>query len=416
MFEAFQESDYRRFWVSQFFSNIGSWMQTVAQGYLVYRLTDSPFLLGFVGFANAIPSFFLMLFGGVLADHLDRRLVVKVSQWAQALSAFALSLLIWSGHLHVWHIVAAAVVSGIAISFSAPAWQAMVLDLLDDRSRLANAVAMNSLQFQLSRALGPLLAGLTLSLYGEFWCFFFNAVSFLPLIWILGRIKPRQQKVESTDALWARLRAGFAYVLTDRVIILVLCVAAAASAFGYPYINLMPIVARRLYSGADEARGLGYLMTAIGAGAMLGSLALSVKTPPRRWMLPTIVITLTIFGAALSGIGYLHWHGTVMTLLVLCGASMVSCLALCNTSIQRRVPDHMRGRVLSMYTFSFYAFLPFGNLASGVVAEHRGIGLTLALLGAALLISAIIAAVAVRTRKKGRTIYGDVPLPNVADQ
>ncbi len=105
-----------------------------------------------------------------------------------------------------------------------------------------------------------------------------------------------------------------------------------------------------------------------------------------------------------------------MMLLVLCGASMVSCLALCNTSIQRRVPDHMRGRVLSMYTFSFYAFLPFGNLASGIVAEHRGIGLTLALLGAALLISAIIAAFAVRTRRKGRTIYGDVPLPNIADQ
>lgn len=415
MFEAFQETDYRRFWVSQFFSNIGSWMQAVAQGYLVYRLTDSPFLLGFVGFANAIPAFFLMLFGGVLADHLDRRRVVSLSQWAQAASAMGLAVLIWTGHIHVWHIVVAAVVSGIAISFSAPAWQAMVLDLLDDRSRLANAVAMNSLQFQLSRALGPLLAGLTLSAYGSFWCFFFNALSFLPLIWILGRIKPRQQKVESTGALWARLRAGFAYVLTDRVIVLVLCVAAAASAFGYPYLNLMPMVARQLYR-ANEARGLGYLMTAIGGGAMLGSLALSVKTPPRRWMLPTIVVTLTIFGAALAGVGYLQWTGTVMTLLVLCGASMVSCLALCNTSIQRRVPDHMRGRVLSMYTFSFYAFLPFGNLASGVIAEHYGIGLTLALLGAALLLSAFIAAIVVRSRKKGRTIYGEVPLPDIAER
>lgn len=402
MFEAFQESDYRRFWVSQFFSNIGSWMQTVAQGYLVYHLTDSPFLLGFVGFANAIPSFFLMLFGGVLADHLDRRRVVRISQWAQALSAFALSVLIWTGHIHVWHIVAAAVVTGIAISFSAPAWQAMVLDLLDDRSRLANAVAMNSLQFQLSRALGPLLAGITLSAYGPFWCFFFNALSFLPLIWILDTIKARQQKVESTDALWTRLRAGFAYVLTDRVIILVLAIAAAASAFGYPYLNLMPMVARQLYGTATEARGLGYLMTAIGAGAMTGSLALSVKTPPRRWMLPTIVVLLTLFGAALAGVGYVRWTGVVMLMLFLCGLAMVTCLALCNTSIQRRVPDHMRGRVLSMYTFSFYAFLPFGNLASGVIAEHYGIGVTLALLGAALLASAFLAAMAVRMRTANR--------------
>jgi MFS family permease len=410
VFEAFQEPDYRRFWTSQFFSNIGSWMQTVAQGYLVYRLTDSPFLLGFVGFANAIPSFFLMLFGGVVADHFDRRQVVRLSQWAQALTAMALAILIRAGQIAVWHIVVAAIVTGIAISFSAPAWQAMVLDLLDDRSRLANAVAMNSLQFQLSRAIGPLLAGITLSAYGSFWCFFFNAVSFLPLIWILGRIKTRQQPVASTEALWARMRAGFAYVLGDRMVIVVLCVAAAASAFGYPYINLMPVVARQLFP-SEEARGLGYLMMAIGAGAMLGSGALSIRTPPRKAMLPTIVITLTIFGAALAGVGYIRWHTPVFALLVICGASMVVCLALCNTSVQQRVPDHMRGRVLSMYTFSFYAFLPFGNLVSGVIAEHRGIGLTLALLGAALLLSAFLAAIAVRTRRKGRTIYGDVPVP-----
>src|SRR5437016_6854101 len=153
MFEAFRESDYRRFWTTQFISNVGSWMQAIAQGWLVYRLTDSPFLLGFVGFANAIPSFFLMLFGGVIADHVDRRRVVSISQWAQALSALALAISIRTHHITVWQIVAAALVTGIAISFSAPAWQAMVLDLLDDRSRLANAVAMNSLQFQLSRAL-----------------------------------------------------------------------------------------------------------------------------------------------------------------------------------------------------------------------------------------------------------------------
>jgi predicted MFS family arabinose efflux permease len=152
-------------------------------------------------------------------------------------------------------------------------------------------------------------------------------------------------------------------------------------------------------------------MTAIGAGAMLGSLALSVKTPPRRLMLPAIVVMLMLFGAALSGVGYIQRRGTVMAMLFVCGAAMVCCLALCNTSIQQRVPDHMRGRVLSMYTFAFYAFLPFGNLASGVIAEHRGIGPTLAILGAALLLSAFIAAIAVRRRKKGKTIHGDVPLP-----
>ncbi|HWS71470.1 MAG TPA: MFS transporter, partial [Thermoanaerobaculia bacterium] len=192
MFPAFREPDYRRFWIAQFISNIGSWMQGLAQGWLVYRLTDSAFLLGFVGFATSIPALFLMLPGGVLADQLDRRRTLRLSQWAQALSAFFLAVSIRTGQITVWQIVIAALVNGTAMSFSAPAYQAMVVDLLDDRSRLPNAVAMNSLQFNFSRVVGPLLAGVTLAAYGAFWCFFFNAISFLPLIWVLTRLKHRQ--------------------------------------------------------------------------------------------------------------------------------------------------------------------------------------------------------------------------------
>jgi predicted MFS family arabinose efflux permease len=154
-------------------------------------------------------------------------------------------------------------------------------------------------------------------------------------------------------------------------------------------------------------------MGAIGVGAMLGALALSVRTPRRQMMLPTIVVTLGVFGAALSGVGYLRWRVTVLVMLAVCGTTMVTCLALCNTSIQQRVPDHMRGRVLSMYTFSFYAFLPFGNLASGAVAERYGIGATLFVLGAAMFIVAAAAAVAVRRRRRGKTIFGDVAVPYI---
>lgn len=412
MFEAFGEADYRRFWTAQFFSNIGSWMQTVAQGYLVYQLTDSPFLLGFVGFANAVPSLFLMLYGGVLADRFDRRRIVSASQWVQALSALALAISIYTGQIEVWHIVVAAIVCGIAISFSAPAWQAMVLDLLDDRSRLANAVAMNSLQFQLSRAIGPLLAGATLSTLGSFWCFLVNALSFLPLIWILGRIRKRQQHAGEQGAVMEHLRAGFRYVLSDKMILVALGVAGTASIFGFPFLNLMPIVARKLFA-SDEARGLGYLMGAIGTGAMIAALSLSMKTPPRKTILPAIVVTLALFGATLTGVGFLRWRFAVMALLIICGVSMVSCLALCNTSIQQRVPDHMRGRVLSMHTFAFYALYPFGSLASGAMAEHLGIGRTLLLLGAAMLLCAILAAIAIKRRRRGGTMYGDVKIPDI---
>lgn len=394
MFEAFAESDYRRFWTTQFVSNIGSWMQTVAQGWLVYRLTDSPFLLGFVGFANSLPAFFLMLPGGVLADQLDRRKVLRLSQWTQALCAFFLALSIRTGQIAVWQIVTAALITGTAMSFSAPAYQAMVVDLLDDRKRLPNAVAMNSLQFNLSRAFGPLIAGLTLAAWGSFWCFLFNAISFLPLIWVLRRLKHRQQYPASEAALWARLMEGVHYVRSHRLVLLLLMIVAATSLFGYPFLTLMPVLARTLFT--DDASGLGWLMSGIGAGALASSLFLSIRTPPRRSMTALILGSLTIFGLGLVGVSLSKTTPVVVTMLAFCGAGMVTCMALCNTSIQQQIPDGMRGRILSMYTFAFSAFLPFGNLLAGIIAEHRGIAVTMGALGGGLLLAAATAALAWR--------------------
>jgi MFS family permease len=399
MFEAFRETDYRRFWTTQFISNIGSWMQAIAQGWLVYRLTDSPFLLGFVGFASSIPSLFLMLPGGVMADHLDRRRIVRASQWAQALSALFLAVAIRTGQISVWQIILASLVVGVAISFSAPAYQAMVVDLLDDRSRLPNAVAMNSLQFNLSRVIGPLLAGLTLSIWGSFWCFLCNALSFLPLIWALGRITKRQRPPESTARLWARLAEGFRYVRADRVVLVMLAIVAAASLFGYPYLTIMPMVARVLY-GHDDAHGLGVLMGGIGAGALAGSAVLSMFTPSPRKMMPSILISIVALGAGLGALALVRAHAAVVALLAVCGAAMVVGVALCNTSIQQRIPDAMRGRVLSMYTFAFFAFLPFGNLLAGVVAEHHGLASALLAMGGGLIASGVGAAALGRARAR----------------
>jgi len=390
-FEAFQERDYRLFWTTQFISNIGSWMQGIAQGWLVYHLTDSPFLLGFVGFANSIPQFFLMLPGGVVADRFDRRRVVSASQWVQTLAALWLAISIYSHRIAVWQIIAAAIVTGVAMSFSGPAYQAMVVDLLDDRSRLPNAIAMNSLQFNLSRAIGPLIAGVTLSLYGPFWCFFFNAISFLPLIWVLGVLRARQLRYPSSEAaMLSHIAEAFRYVRRDRLVVLLLGIVAAASLFGYPYLNLMPMIARALFQ--NDAKGLGLLMGGIGAGALAGSLVLSVRMPLQHRMTKTILLTLTTFGIGLAGIGFTRQQPAVFALLVMCGASMVVCVALCNTTIQQRIPDALRGRVLSMYTFAFSGFLPFGNLFGGILAEHRGFQPTMAVLGGGLLLTAAVAA------------------------
>ncbi len=384
MFEAFRERDYRRFWIAQFVSNIGSWMQGLAQGWLVFRLTGSPFLLGFVAFANSAPSVILMLPAGVLADHLDRLRTFRISQCMQALSAMFIAISIYTGHITVWQIVAASVVSGVAISFSAPAYQAMIIDLIDDRARLSNAVAMNSLQFNLARVLGPLLAGLTLQAWGSFWCFCLNALSFLPVIFVLGRLQGRQVP-EPVGAIGTRFMEGFRYVRGDRALFLLLALVAIVSLLGFPYMTLMPMAAHILYVH-DDARGLGILMGAIGIGALTGALALSVRTPLK--MTRMIIASLTAFGLALSAIGFTHSRLIVVPLLAICGCAMVVCVALCNTSIQQRVPDAMRGRVLSMYTFGFFGFLPFGNLIAGTIAEHRGLPMTMMVLGGGLLAAA----------------------------
>jgi len=395
-FEAFAESDYRRFWTTQFISNVGSWMQTVAQGWLVYRLTDSPFLLGFVGFASSAPAIVLMLPGGLLADHVDRKRVVAVSQIAQTLTAFALAFSIYIHRITVWQIVVAALVVGVAQSFSAPAWQAMVVDLLEDRTRLPNAVAMNSLQFNLSRVVGPLLAGAALSAWGSFWCFFINALSFVPLIWVLYTIHNRQQLLDADEAMVKRFVDGFRFVRRDRTILLLLSIVSAASLFGFPFLSLLPIIARNLFA-MNDAQGMGYLTGGVGVGALMGALILSVKTFSQKRMIAGAFVCLTAFGVALAGVGIIHNMSLVLGLLVICGYTMVTTLALCNTTIQQRVPDNMRGRVLSMYTFAYYAFAPLGNLGSGMLAEHRGIGVTLLAAGGAMVLSTIVAALFLRS-------------------
>jgi len=390
MFDALHEPDYRRFWITQFISNIGSWMQTVAQGWLVYRLTDSPFLLGVVGFSASAPSIVLMLPGGVLADQLDRRRTLRFSQWAQTISALALSLSIWTHHIAVWQIIVASLVNGTAMAFSSPAYQAMLVDLLDDRSRISNAVAMNALQFNLSRALGPLLAALALSAWGAFWCFFLNALSFLPLIRVLGLLRDRQQRSATVEQpMLVRLAEGFRYVRSEPTVMTLLCTMMAASLFGYPLITLMPIVARKLFT--NDASGLGFLMGAFGGGALSAALILAIRMPPRERTLRIISCAIAICGLFICAIPFAHQLPLTLVIVYIGGFAMVTMLALINTWIQQRVPDEMRGRVMSMYTFSFFAFLPFGNLFAGVMAENAGLTRTLFVMGSALVATSIAA-------------------------
>ena len=391
MFSALTEPDYRRFWIAQFISNIGGWMQTVAQGWLVLRLTGSPFLLGFVGFVNSLPVLFLMLPSGVLADRYDRRHLLRAAQATQALCALFLATSVFLERITVWQIAGVAFISGAATAVSSPTYQAMVLDLLSDRAHLANAIAMNSFQFNLSRVVGPLVAGVLLSTTSPFTCFLANAGSFIPLLWVLTTLTPRQL-IPGSDggSVWSRLREGLLFVRRQRLILLLILTVAAASLFGYPYVTLMPALAS-LFFGSG-ASGLALLMGALGAGALCGALVLAARhaTEPTRGI-PLIVASLLVFGASLGSVYFLRSVILVGVALFIAGLTMVSCIGSVNTLLQHLIPDAMRGRVLSMYTFSFFGTLPIGNLVAGAVAERWGIRMAFLVMSGGLLVAGLLA-------------------------
>lgn len=387
MFAALTERSYRRFWATQFISNIGTWMQTVAQGWLVLRLTDSPFMLGLVGFANSIPTLFLMLPGGVIADRVDRRRLLRIAQSGQAACAFFLATSIYLGTINVWQILAVAVLMGITTAFASPTYQALVLDLLTDRTKLPNAIAMNSLQFNLSRVIGPSLAGILLTYAGVFWCFFANALSFVPILAVLGTLPPSKTQVPHDGTMLEHLMEGFGFVARERRVLTLLFAVAASSFFGYPYVTMMPLVADHLFG--PTASGLGFLMACMGAGALSGSLliaAIGRIAGSARFRL--IVVAHTVFGLAITGVALSRSVTITAVCLYFAGLSMVSGVASANTALQEIIPDAMRGRVLSMYTFSFFGFVPFGNLVGGSLAERWGIAPTFLAMGSGVLVAA----------------------------
>lgn len=388
MFSALAERDYRRFWLAQFVSNIGGWMQTVAQGWLVLKLTDSAFLLGLVGFANSIPILLLMLPGGVIADHVDRRRLLRIMQSTQSAIALLLALSIYFNTVTVGQVIAAAALNGVAIAFSSPTFQALVLDLLSDRSKLANAIAMNSLQFNLSRVSGPLLAGLLLTYAGAFACFLANAFSFLPIIFTLGFIGKSSPAARESVGIGRRLVEGVSFAWRSRPIRWLLFIVASSSFFGFPYITLMPVLAS--VSFGRTPAGLAILMASLGAGALIGSFFLAFWSV-RQERLTLILASLAIFGIALIAAAHLREPLALGGALVLAGFTMVSCVASVNTQLQLLIPDVLRARVLSIYTLSFFGVVPFGNLLSGWITERRGIETSFTLMGSGLLASSLIA-------------------------
>lgn len=401
MFRALAHRNFRLFWAGAFLSNIGTWMQTVAQGWLVLKLTNSAFWLGLDGFAATSPGLVLTLLGGVYADRIDRKRLLIYTQAGAGLTALALAILIATGLVkdasHVWIILVASFITGCCFSLASPSYQAITIDLVG-REDLSNAIALNSTQFQLSRVVGPALAGVGFQLFGLAGCFFVNGLSFVAIIIALSlvRIKSADGTTAAARApgerpsMWRDLTNGFRYVWSRPRVFLLLLISAVASLFGAPYMTLMPFFTRNVL-GLGET-GLSVMMGVAGAGSFLSALMLTFLGNLRRKGL-YVLGGSAAFGACI--IGFALSESVPLSLLMLFGIgfSIVCSIAVTNMLLQELVTDEMRGRVMSMFMLSFIGAWPIGSFAAGVGARRFGAPHTLAAGGIIIVLFIIYVAI-----------------------
>ncbi len=384
---SFRHRNFRLFFAGQFVSLTGTWMQNVAEAWLVYRLTQSSAALGSVRFAALAPIFLLALVGGDWADRADRRRILLGTQTAAMLLAFALAALCLTGTVQVWHIVALATLLGITSALDVPTRQTFLSDMVP-RDDLPNAIGLNSSMFHLARVVGPTAAGVVLAAVGEGWCFFLNGVSFLAVLASLAamRVAPRPVVLDRPPFL-TRLREGLEYAWRTREIRQVLALIALGSLFGSSYLVLMPVFASDvLGSGAG---GFGLLMTAAGAGSLAGALVLTLrKDPAGLWRLRSR--SSLLFGAALVCFAQSSAFWLSAALLVPVGFGMILFMATSNTLLQTLAPDALRGRIMALFSMMFMGVAPFGALLAGFLAESLGAQTTVALCGAACLLGSLV--------------------------
>ncbi len=362
---ALRYPDFRLFWAGNFLSNIGTWMQNVAQGWLVLDLTNSPFWLGVVGFASSFPILLFALIGGVIADHVNVRKMLIVTQSAMMFVAFIMAALAYRKIITVREIVLLALATGLAVSFNTPSYQALVPQLVP-REDLSNAIALNSAQFNMSRVLGPTLGGLAMAAFGVAGNFFLNGLSFLAVILALVRIRYPDRQVRTEGRLWDKLKQGFVHVFSHAEMAPLVVLTAIASLLAIPYLIFIPYFAREVLHTGES--GFGVLMACSGAGAFFAAATVAHLSGERRSR--TFVVRAgEAFFLAIVLFTFSRSFYLSCALLMIAGYSMVMMVATINTLLQHMTEDHMRGRVMSIYSAAFLGLPPIGSLIAGLLTH-----------------------------------------------
>ena len=389
---AFRHHNFRLFWFGMLVSLVGTWMQQVGQAWLVLELTNDPIALGLVAAAQFTPVLFLGLFGGILADAVSKRKALVYTQIAAGLLALILGVLVVSGQVQVWHVFVLALALGVVNSFDMPIRQSFVVEMVG-RSDIANAVALNSAVFNITRIIGPAIAGLTIAAIGIYPLFFINAVSYVAVIVSLVFMRPAELRPPTERAIVERnwrsvvdaLVEGLRYTRSDPRIFLAIAVLAVVSTFALNFQVLIPLVARDVLGG--DADTYGFLMAATGVGSVLAALSIAFGARPTMGRL---LVGAAAIGIAMVGMGLSRSVPVSLGMMFLAGWGLISMAATCNTIIQLRVPDVLRGRVMSVYTTVFAGSTPFGGIFSGGLAAIGGAPAALIVGGGIAVLAAIV--------------------------
>jgi MFS family permease len=387
-FAALASVNFRIFFAGQFVSIVGSWMQTVATSWLVYRLTGSALMLGVTAAAQQLPTLLLSPIAGVWADRANRRVVLIWTQAAAFVQAALLAALTLSGHVQPWHIIGFSLFLGIVNAVETPMRQAFLLEMIGARSLLANAIALQSMLFNGARFIGPTIAGLVLAAFGEAACFSINAVSFLAILVAYFRIRvPPRELPEAGAGWWPALQSGVRYAAGVLAIRRLLMLLAALSFFAAPWQPLLPIFVRETYSGGSDT--FGFMIGAVGAGAFAGTVFLAVRSSAAG-LGRVICVTATVAGIALTLFTFVSAFPAALALLALFGFGLIVSVAATNTILQTIAEEAMRGRVISLYVTTFLGIAPLGNFVAGALGERIGAHATLALCGIALTVAGVL--------------------------
>ena len=388
IFRSLRYRNYRLFFSGQSLSLIGTWVQRIAIPWLVYRLTGSAFLLGFVGFAGQIPTFILAPFAGVLTDRLNRYHIMIVSQILSMFQALALALLFFTNTIEVWNVLLLSVIQGCINAFDTPARQSFVIEMVEDKNDIGNAVALNSSMFNGARLVGPSIAGVLIASLGEGACFLINGISYIFVVisLLLMKVKPQAKKKKNTNII-KEFKEGFTYTFGFPPIRSIIILLTVISLMGMPFSVLMPIFAKDIFHGGSHI--FGFLMGASGVGALIGGAYLASRKSVVG-LEKLIPLAAVVFGLGLVSFSLSSSFPLSVILMIITGVGMMMQTACSNTILQTISDNDKRGRVMSFYTMAFMGTAPIGSFLAGSMASMIGAPATLLIGGIACVIGAAV--------------------------